>query len=474
MGDRGLKIYLVILVVFFGLHSQPLAAVAGEEELVGRILQDFTGVESETAEGMFIGARDRFDSRQYRKAREEFLTLRDEYPESKRALDSLYYLERLSRIKGFSEHQSQQIKVLLAATNGLIGTVESAADLSGKRGELLLELEPGVSWEVVVTATGELRFISGDHRLSGKQFEIFSKNLSVGPVFTLDGVQYRGNLSLENREGMVLAVNELPLEKYLYGVVKKETAPGWSFEALKAQAVASRSFVVNSLRLNSEGKYHIRADISAQLYEGYTAETVRGRRAVRATAGEVLVHRGGVVPAYFHSNSGGYIEDGEQIWGGRGYEFIRPASDSWSLDVQHSVWMEEFIVEELNSRLSEAGLPELARRPNFKTGEALPSGRAVSFQYRGENGNRVEVSANRFRTAVGGGRFRSTWLEQVEERAGRLKFRGRGWGHGVGMSQWGANAMSRAGFDYREILNFYYQRARIFSNYGSGQPVRPE
>lgn len=135
-------------------------------------------------------------------------------------------------------------------------------------------------------------------------------------VFRYQNVQYRDKLILQNETNGILVVNSIDIEKYLYGVVGKEIGTSVAIEALKAQAVVSRTYA-----LANKGKsirYDVGADTSSQVYGGYDAELAAGwekvKESVDSTRGLVIYYQGKLIQAYFHANAGGYTETSENVW----------------------------------------------------------------------------------------------------------------------------------------------------------------
>ncbi|HVM17380.1 MAG TPA: SpoIID/LytB domain-containing protein [Gaiellaceae bacterium] len=137
---------------------------------------------------------------------------------------------------------------------------------------------------------------------------------SSGAPLAVEGKPYRGTLTLHVRDRTVLAVNELPLEQYLYGVVPHEMPAGWHAEALKAQAVAARTYALVSRR--ASGPFDVYADVRSQVYSGISAEDPRTTAAIDATAGEVLRYGQALAHTFFFSTSGGKTAAIEDVWSG--------------------------------------------------------------------------------------------------------------------------------------------------------------
>jgi len=332
-------------------------------------------------------------------------------------------------------------------------------------------------------------------------------------IFTFKSIQYRGELKFYQNAGGIYAVNIVPLEYYLYGVVGKEIGYFVHMEALKAQAIASRSYALANLK--SSADYDLVADTGSQVYKGYSAELELGgnrvRQAVDETKGKVLYYGSELVAAYFHSNAGGYTENVENVWSSpKPYLIATPSPyDSYALNIRpdNYQWQVSFSRSELEAKVANLGLGSLKDLQVAYTGadgKPTASGRATSFTFVGQNGSKTftkdgirqplglrstlftmeldsllyirdSSSVNRVTSAAelkvvkGGGeisflnngsdnytvegRYETKQLPKVFT---KVTFNGKGYGHGVGLSQWGAMGMAEDGYNYQDILKHYY------------------
>jgi len=139
---------------------------------------------------------------------------------------------------------------------------------------------------------------------------------STDEFIQVNGKQYRGWVELRKKKnGLLLVVNDLDLEEYLMGVIAAEVPPDWEFEALKAQAVASRTYALYEKRNAGKRPYHILSTITSQVYNGVNGEHGRAVKAVKETKGLILTHQGKVISAFYHANCGGHTENASEIWG---------------------------------------------------------------------------------------------------------------------------------------------------------------
>jgi stage II sporulation protein D len=268
---------------------------------------------------------------------------------------------------------------------------------------------------------------------------------------------YRGVVELRRTEAGLAVVNEVDLEAYLYGVLKLEINPAWPAEAVKAQAVAARTLAVASLGRFAREGYDVRDTTDSQLYGGVTFEDPRATAAVDATRGLVLLHGGQPILAVYHADSGGRTESSEYVWG-RAYPYLRGVEDPYVVGSPYERWTLSLPLGQLEDLLRRAGLPVREVRA-VEVAEASESGRALRVRFSGPEGA-WELAGPRLRALLGPDVLRST-LFTVRVEGAAVVFEGRGWGHGVGMSQWGARGMALRGLDFVRILQHYYTGVEV-------------
>jgi stage II sporulation protein D len=274
-------------------------------------------------------------------------------------------------------------------------------------------------------------------------------------MLQVNGRPYRGLIEIRRATGGRLTIiNEVDVEEYLYGVVRSEMDPRWPPEALRAQAIAARSLAaVGSGRFAGEG-YDVRSNTDSQVYGGVAAEDPRATAAVIATRGQVILYDGRPVFAAFHADSGGATEASEFVWGSM-IPHLRGVRDPFSADAPNHQWTLRLELSTIEAQLQQAGRPLTGLR-RIEIAAASPSGRVMTLRLITSAGS-LDMRGGDFRAAVGVGAMRST-LFTVRPLPGdaAVELTGRGSGHGVGMSQWGARGQAVAGRDYVEILKYYY------------------
>lgn len=259
-------------------------------------------------------------------------------------------------------------------------------------------------------------------------------------------------------------VREMDIETYLEGVLAGEMKNDWPIEALKAQAILARTFVLRFVS-EKESRYagaDISTDISeAQAYD-VSAVNDRIRKAVADTAGLVLVTGDGELPyTWFHAHSGGQTALAREALGWNdaepSYTLVTDGLDSPAAPENAKTWKAVFSAADFLAACRRAGVTiETLKSISIK--EKGQSGRAVTLAV-----NNIEVNAARLRIELGSTVMRSTLLTELRLEDGQVIMAGRGYGHGVGMPQWGAYALAQDGWSGEEIALHYYKDLQIIS-----------
>ena len=276
----------------------------------------------------------------------------------------------------------------------------------------------------------------------------------------VNGREYPPLLELVRNGNGMAVVNEVPLEEYLVGVLRAETGDRWPLEALRAQAIVARTYAAYQRLLNGTKPYHLLASTAHQQYAGRVPPSSPAWGAVRETTGQILKWEGELFPAFYHSDSGGYTEDPRTVFAARNMPGLKPVRCEFSTGSPHFYW---------NLDLRLADLTEILRRNEVSVGtvvgievtERTPSLRAAVVTVHGSRGS-ARLRGNDFRRMIGYDTVKST-LFAVAVDGQTARFSGRGYGHGVGMCQWGAKGMAEQGYTARQILEFYYPGAVLGS-----------
>ncbi|WP_412975255.1 SpoIID/LytB domain-containing protein [Ornithinibacillus sp. 179-J 7C1 HS] len=290
-------------------------------------------------------------------------------------------------------------------------------------------------------------------------------------------------------------INQLPLEDYLKGVVPFEVFSSWGLETLKAQTLAARTYAVSKL-----GEV-INDTISYQVYGGYEWDK-NTTEAVEETEGEVITFNNRLIETFYSASNGGKTENNANVWGGTAMKYFPIKDDPYdpthpwkfsmhqnqidysTIDFTNPNWWDNTIEEDeeisisIKNWLNRNGYPgkiKILDIPQFElNGDKLASGRSVTGSITitfmrqlleglilFEQVSLQNVNLNRIRPMIGGTLFKSYLIDSLELQDSVYTMKGRGFGHGVGMSQWGAHFMGEKGRTYKEIIRFYYPGTTI-------------
>jgi stage II sporulation protein D len=369
----------------------------------------------------------------------------------------------------------------VATVSGTAGL--SVSDPSGAR---LAEVPAGEVWRVTVGGTGLVVLAPGGAgTTSSELIEIGSPDPDA--LVQVNGRPYRGTITaLRDRTG-VTVVDRVPMESYLAGVVSAEMGRRSlaEQEALRAQAVVSRTFALRNLRRWEALGFDLYATVADQVYGGAASETPEGRAAVDATRGRILTYGGVPIDAFFYSTCGGRTADGTEVFRAADRPYLRSVADvaddgtAYCSISPRFRWHEEWTGEALRATLQRTLPPVAAAAGHSTTASDVSEVRDVRVSYRTPSG-RVgrltialrhgdvqvdEPSVRQVLRPVSGELLRSNTFTLTVSGAGqrvtRLTADGAGAGHGVGFCQWGAVGRSRAGQDYERILAAYYPGASL-------------
>lgn len=301
-------------------------------------------------------------------------------------------------------------------------------------------------------------------RLRGDRSETTSLTLEADRLVVEGWVEV---LPPEGPADVWRVVNRLQLEPYLLGVIGAEM-PAASFpaEALAAQAIASRTFALFQLLARpADTRWHVRRSERSQVYAGAGQVHPATRSAVSATHGQVLMHDEQVFEAYFHATCGGETARAHDVWRS---PLIQPLSGGvlcgYCSESPHFAWQAQVGAPEVTAALAplcrEHGI-QLAQVQALEGVEPGVGGHAGYVRVV-HGGGSFEVDGERLRAALGSGRIKSTRFECRSGPGGVFHFTGRGFGHGVGLCQWGAGRLARDGYDAVAILQFYYPGAKVY------------
>ncbi|RVU55280.1 SpoIID/LytB domain-containing protein [Anaerosphaera multitolerans] len=262
--------------------------------------------------------------------------------------------------------------------------------------------------------------------------------------------EYRGYISFRVVENKLLVINSLELEDYLKGVVPRELSPSYPIEALKAQAICSRSFALKNINKYEKYGYNLDDTTNCQAYEGKTIENEKTNQAVDETKGIYALYNGKIANTIYGASSGGVTANADDVWSGDAVEYLKTLEDPYS---NNYTWEHKLSVEEVNKAIKSAS-HEIGDFLNFNIKEIDSSGRIKTIELIGTE-NTVAVTGNNFRNIFGNMKLKST-LFNITIEDDQVIFKGKGFGHGVGMSQLGAVEMAKTGKTANDIISFYF------------------
>ncbi len=305
--------------------------------------------------------------------------------------------------------------------------------------------------------------------ISGIQFgnkffkanSIFVRSLSTAGV-RYDGKAYKNVLEIKRKSGnQLLVINRIDLEHYLKGVVPFEANPKWSNATLQASAIVSRTFALFKIIEKQGQDYDVESGVLSQVYAGENVRHERTDLIIDQTRGRVLLYQGKIFPAYFHSASGGATTSADTVWSVKYHPALQGVDCEFCRSSKHDVWKTFVKFSEIEKAVRDiGGLPVRAVR-EVKLFNYDRSGRARDIEIFGRNGH-YKVSFSEFRGWIGAQKMKSTlithYLNEPNEQG--VIFFGRGWGHGVGLDQYGAKLMGELGYNAEQILEYFYPGAR--------------
>jgi len=281
----------------------------------------------------------------------------------------------------------------------------------------------------------------------------------------VNGRRYPGDLEIIRGRGSAVLVNHVGLEDYVKGIAVREISHYWPFEALLAHAIVFRTYALYAVQQNAKRDYDVTGDVYSQVYGGAAAERYRISDACDQTSGDVLTCGGRIFPAYYHSTCGGHTQNASILW-----NIDIPALSGvdcvYCKGSPHFSWNAAIPVAEAVGKLSAAGIMADGITA-IETSDIDQSGRVVKLALRTARGGFVEIAGKDFRQILGNDIVKSTNFDVVL-RGRMIEFSGRGWGHGVGLCQWGAYFMAKAGYSFSDILAYYYpgSEVRNINTYG--------
>jgi len=271
--------------------------------------------------------------------------------------------------------------------------------------------------------------------------------------------RFRGQVDIVRQQDMsLLVVNHIDVESYIRGVLYHEVSHKWPLEAIKAQAVVARTYALYQAKVNDTKDYDLTSDIYSQVYGGRTSEKYRTNKSVNRTLGEYLTFEGEMFPTYYHATCAGHTEDASRLWN-IDLPPLKGVECDFDSKSPHIRWKKNLRLKDIQIRLIKAG-KKIGLIKQINVMERNNTGRIDKLEIIDRRDSKIYISGKEFRMIVGPNIIRSTNFT-VKMRGYYADFVGKGWGHGVGLCQWGAKAMADCGFKYDEIIKYYYPGSEI-------------
>jgi len=308
----------------------------------------------------------------------------------------------------------------------------------------------------IVTTSNGLR-ING-RPLDGSELFIQGRDYRIGTR------TFRGTLHIVQNGNNIIVVNDLPIESYLVGLINSEISSNWPVEVIKAQAVAARTYAISQMermrQARPDSPYDIESTMLDQVYDGAHREEAHVYRILEATRGQVLRRNGMIFPSFYHSCCGGFTEHAHNVWSdAQGPPTIedryceRSPKREWSYRIPRT----DFQKVLANNGVRFDSIISVTTIPFFDSPR-------VDTLVLETNTGIHNIKATELRKLLGWANLKSTWFE-VRLAGANIVFEGHGYGHGVGMCQWGAKGMAEEGYAYTDILKFYYPDAEMVTIY---------
>lgn len=280
-----------------------------------------------------------------------------------------------------------------------------------------------------------------------------------GVKLTFQKNTYTGKLYLLPKDGTITVVEYTDLEDYLLGVLPYEMSYSWPLEALKAQAVAARTYTKSQLK-DKQSDFDLYNDVRSQMYKGSGMVYDSVRQAVEGTRDQVLTYKGQLFDTYYHANCGGGTDDAK-IWTGSQEPTIKPLSGASCKTDTHSKsysWQATIPGKSINNFVHKNGLSGSVSK--IKVAQRTKTKRAVTLQFSTSKGSKT-LSCAKFRLAVGASLLKSCKITSIHKSGSGFAFAGNGYGHGIGMCQDGAKGMAESGKTYKQILAHYFPSSNL-------------
>jgi stage II sporulation protein D len=383
---------------------------------------------------------------------------------------------------GYKNGATQQVRILLdgSATDSHLSATGDWALFQPGSNSAAAHLQPGE--QLTIAREGATLRLSPQINVEISKGQVIAQPANEGSFLIWNGKRYRGEILLSATDSGLLVVNRLPMDSYLRGVVPLEIGSRTPAEmaAVQAQAVAARTYAYK--HLDDARAFDMYATVQDQVYGGVDAEKPQSDDAITTTADVVVLYNGQPITTPYHSTCGGSTAAVSEVWYDQSDQpYLRPVSDripgtshfycdpsprfSWTQSYDGAAL--KAVMEKYLAAYTNAPKTNLGRITDVRTQGRTQSGRIAALIIQTESGS-YTLKGNDIRFVLRdpkGTILNSTFFDYTASMSGgevsSLTITGRGYGHGIGMCQWGAIGRARAGQNYRTILETYYPGTTI-------------
>jgi len=301
-------------------------------------------------------------------------------------------------------------------------------------------------------------------QILGKTYSLPIKLYSVGKI-KIDKNIYPGEIEVFSKDAKtVCLVNIVNIETYLYGVVPYEVEPSWTNEMLKVQSIIARTYALTNLDRHKKEGFDFCSTVHCQVYKGISKTMrLRIKRAVDSTKGLVVVDKDSeeLIPTYYHAACGGCTENVSEIW--PQVQFVKTLSSvkcnfcknspyySWEATFSQDIFVKKLKMNDYNVGNKIKDIIILTKTQH---------NRVKNLQIIGDK-DKFEITGEILRKIFGYNKIKSTKIYKIEFKNNKIIFYGNGWGHGVGLCQWGANELTKQKRSFKEVIKYYYPNTTI-------------
>lgn len=340
------------------------------------------------------------------------------------------------------------VRILLA---GSVPTAEITA-----RSKLTAsEASTGKRLKIDAISKARITNASQGLKVNGKLYPVEAIKFSAGgePI-SFKGKVYRGAFVIGKGTVRELdVVNHVDIEEYLKGVLPLEMPPKWPLEALIAQSIAARTYTIYKMEETVGKGWDVVATTGDQVYGGKAKEVESTSKAVKISRGVTLSFEGKPARTYYHSTSGIRTESSKIVFDETPLPYLMGVTCIYGNDSPHRFWKEEIPYSEIETILRKNGVAT-GKIIKLTPKSFTTSGRILEINLHTIS-EKTTIKATLFRKFIGSTRIKSTWF-RMRNTIDKVALSGRGFGHGVGLCQWGAKGMAERGMNYKQILLHYY------------------